>query len=123
MFYVGIDIGSTASKVVVRGEKELHFVLPTGWSSKETTLTIREKLLNPTAADDLIDEVEAAITNRLPDCECFEPYLSSKYREHPYYRIYVKNYIVFYVVIKDGNRKIMEVRRILYKGQDRDDIV
>ena len=36
MYYVGIDIGSTASKVVVRGEKELHFVLPTGWSSKET---------------------------------------------------------------------------------------
>lgn len=46
MFYVGIDIGSTASKVVVRGEKELHFVLPTGWSSKETTLIIKEKLLN-----------------------------------------------------------------------------
>ena len=46
MHYVGIDIGSTASKVVVRGDKELHFVLPTGWSSKETTLTIKEKLLN-----------------------------------------------------------------------------
>lgn len=45
MFYVGIDIGSTASKVVVRGDKELHFVLPTGWSSKETTITIKEKLL------------------------------------------------------------------------------
>ena len=40
MYYVGIDIGSTASKVVVRGDRELHFVLPTGWSSKETTLTI-----------------------------------------------------------------------------------
>ena len=46
MHYVGIDIGSTASKVVVRGDKELHFVLPTGWSSKETTLTIKDKLLN-----------------------------------------------------------------------------
>lgn len=45
MFYVGIDIGSTASKVVVRGDKELHFVLPTGWSSKETTFTIKDKLL------------------------------------------------------------------------------
>ena len=45
MYYVGIDIGSTASKVVVRGDKELHFVLPTGWSSKETTFTIKEKLL------------------------------------------------------------------------------
>ena len=43
MNYVGIDIGSTASKVVVRGEKELHFVLPTGWSSKETCQIIKEK--------------------------------------------------------------------------------
>lgn len=44
MYYVGIDIGSTASKVVVRGETELHFVLPTGWSSKETTMIIQERL-------------------------------------------------------------------------------
>ena len=41
---LGIDIGSTASKVVVLGEKELHFVMPTGWSSKETTRLIEEKL-------------------------------------------------------------------------------
>ncbi|MCB7306102.1 acyl-CoA dehydratase activase [Bariatricus massiliensis] len=46
MNYVGIDIGSTASKVVVRGEEDFHFVLPTGWSSKETTITIKEKLLS-----------------------------------------------------------------------------
>ncbi len=45
MYYVGIDIGSTASKVVVLGDKELYFVLPTGWSSKETTFTIKERLL------------------------------------------------------------------------------
>ncbi|MEE1086975.1 MAG: acyl-CoA dehydratase activase [Schaedlerella sp.] len=45
MYYVGIDIGSTASKVVVIGQKELRFVLPTGWSSKETSLIIKEKLL------------------------------------------------------------------------------
>ena len=42
--YVGIDIGSTASKVVAIGDHEMQFVLPTGWSSKETTLTIKEKL-------------------------------------------------------------------------------
>ena len=34
MNYVGIDIGSTAAKVVTRGEVNLEFVLPTGWSSK-----------------------------------------------------------------------------------------
>ena len=44
MFYIGIDIGSTASKVVVRGDKELHFVLPTGWSSKETAGEIARRL-------------------------------------------------------------------------------
>ena len=44
MNYIGIDIGSTAAKVVVRGEKELAFTMPTGWSSKETALTIRENL-------------------------------------------------------------------------------
>lgn len=44
MNYVGIDIGSTASKVVVRGGAEKGFVLPTGWSSKETSLTIQKKL-------------------------------------------------------------------------------
>ncbi len=44
MYYVGIDIGSTASKVAVIGEKEMQFVLPTGWNSKETSQTIAEKL-------------------------------------------------------------------------------
>ena len=45
MNYVGIDIGSTAAKVVTRGDVNLEFVLPTGWSSKETAGIIRERLL------------------------------------------------------------------------------
>ena len=45
MNFVGIDIGSTASKVSVRGDKEINYVLPTGWSSKETANTIKGKLL------------------------------------------------------------------------------
>ena len=61
MNYVGIDIGSTASKVVARGEKELHFVLPTGWSSKETTMTIKERLLTE-GIDVLSDETKVAAT-------------------------------------------------------------
>ncbi|MDO5145520.1 MAG: acyl-CoA dehydratase activase [Eubacteriales bacterium] len=44
MYYVGIDIGSTASKVYTLGEKEFYFVQPTGWSSKETARKIQEKL-------------------------------------------------------------------------------
>ena len=61
MNYVGIDIGSTASKVVARGEKEVHFVLPTGWSSKETTMTIKERLLTE-GIDVLSDETKVAAT-------------------------------------------------------------
>ena len=45
MDYIGIDIGSTASKVAVKGDHDLHFVLPTGWSSKETCQTIKDRLL------------------------------------------------------------------------------
>ncbi|MEG0805312.1 MAG: acyl-CoA dehydratase activase [Lachnospiraceae bacterium] len=44
MNYVGIDIGSTASKVCVLGGSEAYFVLPTGWSSKETTQIIKKRL-------------------------------------------------------------------------------
>ena len=67
--YVGIDIGSTASKVVVRGTSDMQFVLPTGWSSKETTQTIKEKLkaLHPYQETALSDNV----TIRLSD-EVFE---------------------------------------------------
>ncbi len=61
MNYVGIDIGSTASKVAVIGEKELQFVLPTGWSSKETTMLIKEKLLQE-GIDVLSDETKVAAT-------------------------------------------------------------
>lgn len=45
-FYIGIDIGSTASKVcVLRDGEEPEFeVLPTGWNSKITAGIIREDL-------------------------------------------------------------------------------
>ena len=45
-YYTGIDIGSTASKVVVLDEGQMvdHFVLPTGWSSRETAAGIARRL-------------------------------------------------------------------------------
>jgi len=46
MNYVGIDIGSTAAKTIVfNGEKVIaSFVMPTGWSSKETAVRIKGQL-------------------------------------------------------------------------------
>ena len=61
MIYIGIDIGSTASKVAVMGDKEEKFVLPTGWSSKETILIIKEKLLE-NGIDVASDDVKVAAT-------------------------------------------------------------
>lgn len=75
---------------------------------------IAYRLRNPAAAERLVDDVEAAIEERRSCAEVFEPYPSSRRREHPYYRIQVRNFTVFYVVI-DGT---MEVRRILYSRSD-----
>lgn len=104
-------------------EYELRY-LPLFYEDMYEKVTyIREKLLNPEAADALIDAVEKAILERLPNCESFEPYHSVKERENPYYRIYVKNFTVYYVVIHMDDRKIMEIRRFLYNRQDRDRII
>ena len=85
---------------------------------------IADQLMNPKAANDLVDAVEKAILERLPVAESFEPYRSIRDRKYPYYRIYVKNFVIYYVVIDDeGEEKIMEVRRFLYKRQDRSRVI
>lgn len=62
MYFVGIDIGSTASKVAIRGNKELEFVLPTGWNSKETAFQIQQKLLYDYKIDVTSKEVKTIST-------------------------------------------------------------
>lgn len=90
----------------------------------EKVTYIAEKLKNQKAANDLLDKVESAIMERLPVAESFEPYHSVRERRYSYYRIYVDNYIIYYVVIDDDpNDLVMEVRRFLYNGQNRDNMV
>ena len=86
---------------------------------EENIVYIAEELHNEKDANDLLDAVETAILERQPVAESFEPYRSLRERRYPYYRIYVKNFVVYYVVIDDeGEDKIMEVRRFLYNKQD-----
>ena len=75
---------------------------------------IETQLSNPAAADKIQTDVETAVRERLSAPTSFEPVVSRVDREHPYYRIYVGNYIVFYCVI--GN--VMELRRFIYKGRN-----
>ena len=75
---------------------------------------IQNTLLSPIAAENTISRIEKAILKRLENPESFAIWPSSKERKHPYRRLNVKNYTVWYVVIDD----VMEVRRILYSGRD-----
>lgn len=77
---------------------------------------ITDVLNNPQAAENLIHETEKTILERAQCPVGFEPYRSTKQRKDIYYRIYVGNYTVFYVVI--GN--VMEVRRFIYSARDFD---
>lgn len=76
-------------------------------------------LKNPSAAGNLIDDVEKAIIKRLNSPLSYEACHSVYDREHDYYRIYVKNYVVYYVVIDN----VMEIRRIVYGKRDRERLI
>lgn len=80
---------------------------------------ITTDLQNPSAADRLVGDIELAINKRLEAPLSFAPFRSSKKRPHPYYRINVRNFSVFYVVINDT----MEVRRVLYSKRDLDKLL
>jgi len=71
-------------------------------------------LQNPHAALQLIEDTERAIYKRLANPISFEPVRSTRNRKHPYYSIYIRNYMVLYVVIDN----VMEVRRFVYSKRD-----
>ena len=76
-------------------------------------------LQDPVSAERLVDEVEAAIEKRCEMPKAYAPYPSTTPRKYPYYRINVKNYAVFYVVI--GN--VVEIRRFLYNKRNIDKLL
>ena len=76
-------------------------------------------LQNPSAAKQLLKETEGAILERLSAPLAFEPYYSKKERKNPYYRIRIKNYVAYYVVIED----VMELRRFVYSRRNIENIV
>lgn len=83
------------------------------------TKYISKTLNNKIAANNLINEVEQQILKRAYNPISYEKYSSSTKRENNYYRLYVKNYTIFYVV-KDN---IIEIRRILYNKRNFDKFI
>lgn len=84
---------------------------------------ISNNLKNPSAASRFLDKVETAILNRLPIADSFEPYPSTRNRENVYYRIYVGNYVIYYVLLNENDTSFMEVHRLLYKGRNREILI
>ena len=76
-------------------------------------------LKNKIAAENFYNEVIKEIEKRCENPESYEKYISTRKRKNTYYRIYVKNYTIFYIV----NNNIMEVRRILYSRRNFDKLV
>lgn len=85
----------------------------------EITDYIANHLQNPDAALRLVDDIEIAINKRLEAPLALAPYQSARKRPHSYYRINVRNFSVFYVVIGDT----MEVRRVLYSKRNLDNLL
>ncbi len=77
------------------------------------------KLQNRIAAKKFREEVITKIEKRSENPESFEKYNSKKKRKDTYYRIYVKNYTVFYTV--KGN--VMEIRRLIYSKRNYDRLI
>ena len=75
---------------------------------------IKYELQNGIAANRLVDEIENEIIKRLQNPESFEKFQTRRKRLNAYYRIYVKNYTIFYV----GIDNTMEVRRIIYSKRN-----
>ena len=80
---------------------------------------IMNKLNNEIAANNFVNELENEINKRAYSPDAYEKHISAKKRQYTYYKIYVKNYIVFYTVKGDT----MEVRRILYSRRNFDKLV
>lgn len=77
------------------------------------------KLQNKIAAENFYNEVIEKIEKRSENPESFEKYNSKRKRKNTYYRIYVKNYTIFYTVINNT----MEVRRILCSRRNFDKLI
>lgn len=99
--FVRNTFGGQGKSILVASILLVIMILPTVIQTAEAALR-------------LVDAVEETILERSTCAEAFEKMPIKADRQDPYYRIYVDNYIVFYVVIGD----VMEVRRTLYGRRD-----
>lgn len=77
------------------------------------------QLKNNIAAHNLITDIEKAINKRKVNPSGYEKFDSARKRKETYYKIYVKNYIIFYVI----KENVIEIRRLIYKKRNLEKII
>lgn len=94
--------------------------LPLFWGDlSQAASYIALDLKNPTAAERLVDSVEAGILEHLENPMMAPVYHTTRNHPLPYYWFAVGNYRVFYVVFDDT----VEVRRFLYRARDIESLI
>lgn len=86
---------------------------------EEIIIYIAYKLKNKNAAEKLIENVNQAIINRSKNPKNFEAYKSKRKRKYTWYRIYIKNFTIFYTVTNN----MMEVAHILYNKRNIEELI
>ena len=77
------------------------------------------KLNNKIAAENFYKKVVREIEKRSESPESYKKYSKIKKRKNTYYRKYVNNYTIFYIV-KDN---AMELRKIIYSKRDFNNLI
>ena len=80
---------------------------------------ITYELKNKIAADNFYNEVVKQIEIRSNAPESHEVFKTIKSEKIKYYKINVKNYVIFYVV----KNNVMEIRRIYYSQRNFDNLI
>ncbi len=62
-------------------------------------------LKNKIAAENFYNEVIKEIEKRSENPESYEKYMSTRKRKNTYYRIYVKNYTIFYILTNNTSER------------------
>ena len=84
---------------------------------------IAEEKKNPIAALNMYDKIENAMSKTTPIADSFSSFNSSRDREHQYYKINVANYYIFYVIINEKDKDIVEYRRVLNNKMNWEQII
>lgn len=97
-----------------KNDYEIYYLSSFENELDEIIYYISNILKNKKAASSLLKNIEDSIKERSKNPEIYEVYKSGKEREFVWYRMYVKNFSIFYMV-KDN---VMEIAHIIYSKRD-----